>query len=240
MADASRALDKIFDEKVLTPRLTAQVAPRTAPGLTNTKPEDPKAPAGEQLNWWQASNQKKLGEFLKALPKERQSEGILLCDAPGLGKTLSVLSTIVSTLEKPDDDCDQLRTPKQGLVIIFAGKGIINNVWVAQIHRHFDPAVSGTDIFCADSQNSKHELASPLSSRPNDAHGGVYVEERATAWLPPKEGLRSFSVLVFAKEMLAQKLEHERVRDPLTNQVGCHAAPTLALPPRLSGKAAAC
>ena len=212
MVEEVRDLATVFNEKVLTPR-TAQAAPRTVAGLQNCKPEDPTAPAGEHLNWWQASNVHKIGAFLKAPPKQRQSEGLLLCDAPGLGKTLSVLSAVASTIEKDEDDGD-VQARHKSVVIIFAAKSIINPVWVEQIHKHFDPEVTGLDVYCADSESAKHEFATPLSSRPAGARGGVYVDERATGRLPDKSVLRSFSVLLLAKEMLTQKIEHERVRDP--------------------------
>jgi hypothetical protein len=122
----------------------------------------------------------------------------LLCDAPGLGKTLSALSAIAST---KDQD--------QRLAIIFAGKGIVDNVWVEQIHRHFEPRLTGLVIFCADSENAKHEFAQPLSTRAAGTTGGVYVDERPTARLPDSDVLRSFDVLVLAKEMLSQKVEPE-------------------------------
>lgn len=94
--EASRALDCVIDEKVQTANFPTDACARTVPGLRNTKPEDPEAPADKCLNWWQASNVHILGKFLRATDKERQSEGMLLCDAPGLGKTLFALSAIVS------------------------------------------------------------------------------------------------------------------------------------------------
>ena len=203
--DAARSLLAIFEDRARTPQLTPQVAARTVSGLINTKPEDPKAPAGEQLNWWQASNVHKIGKFLRATEKERHSEGMMLCDAPGLGKTLSVLASVASTMQHDDR-----------LVIIFAGKGIIDNVWVEQISRHFDPVVSGLEVFCADSEKSKHEFAKPISTRVAGAVGGVYVDERPTARLPDSDVLRSFRVLVLAKEMLSQQVEPEDNK-PLTN-----------------------
>lgn len=203
--DEPRSLDAIFEEKVRTPKMTVEAAPRTVPGLINSKPEDDKAPAAELLNWWQAANVHLLTEFLKAPSQERKSDGMLLCDAPGLGKTLSVLSTIASTAM--DDD---------KLVIIFAGKGIINDVWIAQIARHFDPKVSGLEIFCADSEHSKHDAASPISTRAPGSQGGVYVDERPTGRLPDNDTLRTFSVLVFAKEMLSQR-DPPDANAPLTN-----------------------
>ena len=48
--------------------------------------------SGDALNWWQAANVRKLSDFLESGAKD--SQGKVLCDAPGLGKTLSVLATI--------------------------------------------------------------------------------------------------------------------------------------------------
>eukprot|EP00966_Prymnesium_polylepis_P235616 5449421-Prymnesium_polylepis.1 len=93
-----------------------------------------------------------------ATDKDRRADGMLLCDAPGLGKTLSVLAAIASTMQ-------QDKKP----AIIFAGKGIIDNVWVSQISRHFDSHVTGLEIFCADSESAKHQLAQPLNTRAADA-----------------------------------------------------------------------
>ena len=113
MADA-RSLRRVFEEQVVTPRFSAQDAPRTAPGLRNAKPEDRKAPAAEKLNWWQASNVKLIIDFIE--DTKRVSEGMVLCDAPGLGKTLSVLAAIVRS-----NDTNQ----SKNLVVVFASKGIV-------------------------------------------------------------------------------------------------------------------
>ena len=157
----------------------------------NTKPEDSKAPAGDQLNWWQASNVHLLSSFLEKPMSNRTSEGIVLCDAPGLGKTVSVLATAVSTMDT------------EGLVIIFAGKGIIDNVWVEQIGRHFDSEETFS-VYCADSEKSKHEFAQALSTREAGAKGGVYVDQRSAGRLPPLDKLLTFRMLVLPKEMLSQ------------------------------------
>ena len=137
-------------------------------GLQNATPED--GTPGEHLNWWQASNVKLISDFLNS--SKRDSEGMVLCDAPGLGKTLSVVASVVST-----DDVHE----SKNLVIVFAGKGIVAQ-WGEQIRHHFDRQV--LEVFCADSEASKHPGASILSSRTDGTNGGAYVEERANARLP--------------------------------------------------------
>ena len=66
--------------------------------------------------------------------------GLVLCDAPGLGKTLSVLATIVhSQAQSTADD---------KLVIIFADNRGLVAQWVSQIDAHFEPEASGLQVFC--------------------------------------------------------------------------------------------
>ena len=173
---------ELFTKTIMTPMLPA--APRTVPGLTNASAEDG---SNDSLNWWQAANVEKLCEFLAS--KDKKSEGMVLCDAPGLGKTLSVLATIV-----------QSRIDGQ-LVIIFAGKGIVAQ-WAEQVNRHF-PSVP---IFCPDKEQHKFASASVLLEREASA-GGVYVDERPSSRLPELDVLRSFDVLILAKEILSQSLD---------------------------------
>ena len=42
-----------------------------------------------------------LCQFLDKLPCERESEGIVLCDAPGGGKTVTTVATICRTIPDP-------------------------------------------------------------------------------------------------------------------------------------------
>ena len=172
-------------------------APRTVPGLQNARDEDEddddEAPEvrGEGLNWWQASNVQRIREFMKG--SDHDSDGMVLCDAPGIGKTLSVLSTVAVTLEESEGRA----------VLIFAGKGIVPQ-WASQVLKHFEPEDSGLQVYCADSELWKFAGSTPLSERAEGAEGGVFVDDRPSALLPGDEVLKSFDVIVLAKEILSQ------------------------------------
>lgn len=180
--EAGNPITTLFMECVTTDACSA--ARRSFAGLMNAEAEDG---SGEPLNWWQASNVHQLCAFL-ANTQQRRSEGMVLCDAPGLGKTLTVLSTIACS--KTDSCPPQAASPsssaaahKKKLVIIFAGKGIVAQ-WAEQCARHIDPELTGLRIFCADAERSKFSDAVPLSTRAEGAKGGVYVDERPSAKLP--------------------------------------------------------
>jgi hypothetical protein len=229
--EASRAIDRVFAERVLTKRMTDREAPRSVPGLMNAHAED----GSGDLNWWQAANVRSICDFLES--EEKESDGLVLCDAPGLGKTLSVLAAIVRSEEKADDDekgdiailtrCRAMlltfggaSRPLPGkLVIVFAGKGIVAQ-WAAQIMHHFEPDESGLQVFCADSERAKYKGASLLSTRAAGERGGVYVDERPTGKLPDNDLLQTFSVLVLAKEMLSQGETVVCVQGDRTHAVG--------------------
>ena len=195
--NATRTIAEIFANRMVTPKLTASEAPRTVLGLKNAHPEDEEDGSDDapQLNWWQAANIRLLSDFLERDEDARQSDGIILCDAPGLGKTLSVLATVVNTKVQVADD--------KRLVIVFAGRGIIPQ-WAEQVSRHLDAQTSGMPVYCADAERLKHAEATPLSERPPGERGGCYVDERPTARLPGQDVLRSFDVLLLAKEILSQ------------------------------------
>jgi SNF2 family DNA or RNA helicase len=183
------SMDNVVDA-VRTPMLSRNEAPRTVPGLANASAEDA---SGDHLNWWQASNVQRLLEFMA--DENPNSEGMVLCDAPGLGKTLSVLATIERA---------RATDPGHQLVVVFAGKGIVAQ-WAKQAVHHF-PA---TNVFCAEKQAHKYAEASAtvLADRERTSPGDVYVEDRPSGRLPEYDALQSFSVLILAKEMLSQNPE---------------------------------
>ena len=179
-------MESLFMEKVLTPEMPHAEAPRTVPGLAAAAAEDGSADA---LNWWQATNVHRLCSFILN-EKSEKSEGLVLCDAPGLGKTLSVLASCVAVQAKVQGN--------EKTVIIFAGKGIVVQ-WSEQVRRHF-PSMQ---IFCAETEVHKYEGASAFTER-EASRGGVYVDERPSGRLPELDVLRTFDVLILAKEMLSQ------------------------------------
>ena len=179
-------IESLFMQKVLTPKMPHDEAPRTVPGLAAASAEDGSTDA---LNWWQATNVHRLCSFI-ANEKSEKSEGLVLCDAPGLGKTLSVLASCVAMQSKAQGN--------EKLVMIFAGKGIVVQ-WSEQVRRHF-PSLQ---IFCAEKEVHKYEGASAFTER-EASRGGVYVDERPSGRLPDLDVLRTFDMLILAKEMLSQ------------------------------------
>ena len=146
----------------------------TAPGLKAAKQR------GEaQLYDWQASNARLISRAMyrcsNGKTRDRaglhgsESEGIVLCDAPGGGKTVSVLAAIARSMPAAGP-CERRA------VLVFAPKVIVPQ-WAAQIARHFDPGVSGLAIYCADKELHHYEEsgAQRLSTWTG---GGVYVEQR--------------------------------------------------------------
>lgn len=167
----------------------------TAPGLKAARAD------GEvSLYDWQASNVQRLSNFL-GTKDFTTTEGFALCDAPGGGKTLSVLATIVRTIPSV--------SANKSLVLIFAPNVIVPQ-WASQITKHFDPDVSGMRIYCDSKQChifAPGDHVHDLSTRPCGARGGVYVEPRPTATLPPDSILTSFDVIILSKEVLSLRTD---------------------------------
>jgi hypothetical protein len=127
----------------------------TAPGLKAARAD------GEvSLYEWQASNVRALVAFLQSNFRRRhnhmtppRTEGYVLCDAPGGGKTVSVLATVVRTIAQ------------SSVVLIFAPKVIVSQ-WSTQIARHFCAEPSGLHLFSDASQVHLYdETVQALSDR---------------------------------------------------------------------------
>ena len=151
--DECSTLKQLFDTRVRTQPLSGLTRQnfKTPPGLQGASAEDG---SGDQLNWWQMSSVQRICEFLNTGAQQRQSEGIVLADAPGLGKTLTVLSVIALSIEdahvKEEEVKEEMASPSRPaaappaaktLTVIFAGKDIVPQ-WAEQVGRHFDPAAS--------------------------------------------------------------------------------------------------
>ena len=116
---ANDTINNVFMEDVITCRLAAYQVTPVAAGLRNawaeaaddTNPVKQETPTA-MLNWWQAANVRSICDFLSK--PQQDSEGLVMCDAPGLGKTLSVMAAIRCSMK--DDN---------KLAVIFAGKGIV-------------------------------------------------------------------------------------------------------------------
>jgi len=185
---------------------------RIAPGMTASA-----ARGALELRDFQASNVRILTEQLLG---GGASSGMVLCDPPGAGKTLTVLATIVRTMPAPRPPAER-RGKSQ--VLIFAPSTIVAQ-WANQILLHFDTAVvPELRTYCADNDllgyasaatkpsegsdgaSAEAKRVQPLSERPAGSGGGVYVERRSAAVFPPLEVLRSFDVVLVAKEMLSRR-----------------------------------
>ena len=197
--DPARSIKRLFAERILTPRLSDDEAPRTVAGLKNAHAENAEPEeedSDDQLNWWQATNVHLISGFIDQDADARESDGMILCDAPGLGKTLSVLATVVNTKRA------QAANDKR-VVVVFAGRGIVAQ-WATQVVRHFDADVTNMPVYCAEALRLKYPYAIPISEREPGSKGGVYVDERPTANLPEDSVLLSMDVLLLAKEVLSQ------------------------------------
>lgn len=184
-ATTDNSIGKVFLERVRTPKLPASGARGSLPGLQKAYQEDDASKPG--LNWWQDSNGQIIAE--KCLGK---GISMVLCDAPGLGKTLSVLAGIVHA-----------RSDK--ISVIFAPGDMMVQQWTTHIIKHFEPTASGLKVYCSmGSELAKIPGVSDLSERTEGLTGGVFIESRPTAKLPDEDVLGSFSVLVLSKDMLSQ------------------------------------
>ena len=191
----------------------------TAPGLKSGR-----ADGVCSLYKWQAFNVHFLVGFLRQRFHQRiagkslpTTEGFVLCDAPGGGKTVSVLATIARTIPARSGPW----VPRESTCIVFAPKVIVPQ-WADQIARHFRADVSGLRLYCAASELHLYDAdaVSPLLlartvggglARDDKvaAHrrGGVYIEQRPTAELPPTDVLASFDIVVLPKEMLSMRTD---------------------------------
>ena len=144
---------------------------------------------------WQAANVRRLTTLISEDGKKRHdTEGFVLCDAPGGGKTVSALATIA-------------RTAKPGAfrstALVFAPKVIVPQ-WAAQIALHFEADVSGFELYCDDRQTHLYGTSvHPLTDRAAGSRGGVFLEQRPAANLPATDLLASFDIVVLAKELLS-------------------------------------
>lgn len=140
------------------------------------------------------------------------TEGFVLCDAPGGGKTVSVLAAVARTMPAPvvyphDPQYPGAPVSERQLrrtVFIFAPKVIVPQ-WATQIAKHFDAGTSGLRLWCDDKQVHLYDdkEVHPLASRADDEYGGVFMEQRPSAKLPPIRRLATFDILVMPKEMLS-------------------------------------
>lgn len=222
----SRLSPPAFHASSLTCKTLWNELAGTAPGLKAARAD------GEvSLYPWQASNVRKLVAFLQnrfsariagEVDLESYSEGMVLCDAPGGGKTVSVLSTIVRTMRPRVYSGERAgRTQSGHVCIVFAPKVIVPQ-WASQIVHHFHADVSGLHLF-ADAKQlhlyeglelaplSEAEIASRLrrdqESSVAKACGGVYVEQRPSAALPDANVLATFDLVLLPKEMLSLRTD---------------------------------
>ena len=223
---ATKANPATFRALSLTCKSLHNALAFTAPGLKAARSD-----GAVSLYPWQASNVRKLVAFLQGFHRRiagKQlplTEGFVLCDAPGGGKTVSVLATVVRTM--PTRPTDPLLARRHvGVCIIFAPKVIVPQ-WADQISRHFDASVSGLRLYCDSSEMHLYDdrLVTPLTRAELERRtpfkvddedyvsdntvvtGGVYIEQRPSADLPPIPVLAGFSMLVLSKELLSMRTE---------------------------------